>query len=91
MRITLIILVALSLGSCVVYDTWDRCETMRKGEVRWQFPADEIAREIKITRESLPEKCEQYLVEYTPDQWDEVKESYPENIAWRECMGVGRK
>lgn len=77
MRILLIMLVALSLVSCVVYDTWDRCESMRKGEIRWVFPADEIAREIKVKREHLPSKCQKYYNNGSED--------------WINCMGVGYK
>ena len=91
MRIALIVSMLTMLSSCVVYDTWSRCETLRKGEVRFQFPPDEIAQENKIKRESLPAKCAKFMRVYDDADWDEETETYPYNREWNECMGVGLK
>ena len=80
MRSILIVLLALSLSSCVMYDHWDMCETMRKGdEIRFQYPAPDspIAREIKVKRVPLPTKCREFYNDGTG--------------RWAECMGVEPK
>lgn len=38
---------------------------------------------------SRPNICLQYLEEKDPATWNEETESYPDNEAWMECMGVG--
>lgn len=43
------------------------------------------------TRQTLPQKCEHLRVTQDEAYWDAVLESYPPNLAWEECMGVGRK
>lgn len=38
-----------------------------------------------------PGRCAHLRRTYTEDEWDPVREEYPENVEWNECMGVGRK
>jgi hypothetical protein len=39
----------------------------------------------KTNRASI---CEGFRRVYRDDEWNEVTETYPQNIAWNECMGV---
>ncbi len=63
-----------------MYDAWDVCETMRKGdEVRFTYPPPDKPNpymdEIKVTH--LPTTC---------------REIYDDGTGrWQECMGVGPK
>ena len=80
----LIAIIALSLtalSGCIVYEAWNACETARQGEIRFTFPEDEIASEIKVRREymGVPRKDCEHL--YNNGQHN----------AWADCMGVSYK
>jgi len=80
MRHLLILLCALSLGSCVVYDAWDFCESAKEGELRFVYPDDSrspIADEIKVEHTHLPTVCREFYNDGTG--------------RWAKCMGVGPK
>lgn len=49
---------------------------------------DELPQAPRLTR---PQLCSEFAVEYEPEQWNEVTESYPTNHAWESCMGVSSK
>ena len=81
----LIAIIALSLtalSGCVVYKAWDACETMRQGEIRFEFPADEIRREIKVEHTYMalppPPDCDRFY-------------NNGHHREWADCMGVGYK
>lgn len=44
--------------------------------------------ELELDQRSLPQRCEQYVREYSDDEWDPLTETYPTNVAWEHCMGV---
>ena len=49
---------------------------------------DVSAEPIEESKMDRPSTCERFRREYRDDEWDEVTETFPENIAWNECMGV---
>lgn len=80
MRHLLILLCVLSLSSCVMYDAWDFCDSVERGELRFVYPDESrspVADEIKVTRTHLPTKCRPFYNDGTG--------------RWAECMGVGPK
>jgi len=80
--IAIIVLAFTSLSGCIAYEAWNACETMRQGELRFDFPAEEIHREIKITHEVTPEmRC------YSLSNYGDASD----HKAWAECMGVAYK
>lgn len=49
---------------------------------------EHVTRLVTPTR---PQTCAQYILEHDPSTWDEETETYPRNVEWEDCMGVGRK
>jgi hypothetical protein len=45
----------------------------------------------RIKTLTLPQKCRHLERDPDPETWDPVKEEYPRNLAWENCMGVGPK
>lgn len=82
MRILLTLLVGAALSSCVLYDTWDECETIRKGEYRFKFPEDAITKEITVERTFMGMPSAPDCTRYAHDS------DTPDHNAWAECMGV---
>lgn len=46
----------------------------------------EVEPEIRLT---LPQQCERFNVEYDDEDWNPETETFPANVNWMECMGVG--
>lgn len=95
MRILITVGILLSLSSCAVYDAWDICETIRKGdEVRFTYPppTNPISDEISVRHVPLPKACEHLRATAAErGEWNPETESYPRNTAWENCMQVGPK
>jgi len=70
-------LAALYLGVCIIGYT----------KTAGQFVADAP----KAQRQSLPQSCEHLRREYAEDEWDDALETYPANLEWQDCMGVGKR
>jgi hypothetical protein len=73
----LLIISTLATGSCSSPFVVNEMEMDR---------VDEVSHSV-----SRPRACEHLRREYTEDEWDPVTETYPENVAWNDCMGVGRR
>lgn len=76
LRGLLIIVSAAAVGSC-----------SPSSVLRDDFKMDRVD-EVVVSR---PASCAHLRRTYTDDEWDPVTETYPENVAWNECMGVGRR
>lgn len=77
-RLLILIVVTTAAGSCspsVVLEN--------------EFKMDRVGRVSE--KKSRPRACEHLKRDYTEDEWDPVTETYPENVAWNDCMGVGRR
>lgn len=59
----------------------------------WLFAEEnaEPVRPPKVERLTLPQQCAKFSRDPDPDSWDPVAETYPRNIEWENCMGVGPK
>jgi len=73
MRTLSILFILLTVSSCVVYDAFDMCETLRKGdEMRFSYPPTAYP----VKKEThLPTKCREFYNDGT--------------ARWAECMQVG--
>ena len=38
-RVLIIVLLSLSLGSCIVFDMYESCESLEEGELRFAYPS----------------------------------------------------
>lgn len=69
--------------------------TLATGSCSSPFVADDVLEMDRVDEVShsvsRPRACEHLRREYTEDEWDPVTETYPENVAWNDCMGVGRR
>lgn len=59
--------------------------------LHWMEHDDEPVPVPVVKRLTLPQKCAVHLREPDPDSWDPVTDTYPPNIEWENCMGVGRR
>lgn len=57
----------------------------------WMNSEEEVEPVPVAKRLTLPQKCAEFRREPDPDSWDPVTDTYPPNIEWENCMGVGRK
>lgn len=57
----------------------------------YQTPAKQPVEVERTKTLTLPQKCQYLLREPDPDTWNPETDSYPPNLEWENCMGVGRK
>ncbi len=80
-RIAIAIGALTLLSSCTYFDV---CESVRQGEVRFEYPRGRLVDTSPVVRPerlSLPQKCAHL---YDPGNTDV-------NSPWKVCMGVGAK
>lgn len=58
----------------------------------WQYAnAESVITADPTPQQTLPQQCAHLSREPDPATWDAVSDTYPPNLEWEDCMGVGRK